>query len=79
MHLNKEQKKFVKETIDYFFQIPKDEIKIRSIILSYLEEFSNEELLEYSNRLNEMRVVSYKDWIKNMVKNGELSIDDLID
>ena len=60
MSLNYQQKKFIKETINYFFGIPKDEVKIRSLILMYLEEFSDEELIEYSRRLNEMRPLSYE-------------------
>ena len=80
MSLNYQQKKFVKETINYFFGIPKDEVKIRSLILMYLEEFSDEELIEYSRRLNEMRPLSYEMWIKNMIKNGELVtiLEDLV-
>ena len=60
MHLSSRQKQFVMETIDYFFGIPKDEVKIRSLILSYLEEFTDEELEEYSRRLDEMRPLSYE-------------------
>ncbi len=80
MSLSYQQKEFVKETINYFFGIPKDEVKIRSIILMYLEEFTDEELIEYSHRLNEMRPLSYEMWIKNMIKNGELVtiLEDLV-
>ena len=80
MHLSSRQKQFVMETIDYFFGIPKDEVKIRSLILSYLEEFTDEELEEYSRRLDEMRPLSYEIWIKHMIENGELVeiLEDLI-
>ena len=80
MHLSSRQKQFVMETIDYFFGIPKDEVKIRSLILAYLEEFTDEELEEYSRRLDEMRPLSYEIWIKHMIENGELVeiLEDLI-
>jgi len=72
MSLSHQQKEFVKETINYFFGIPKDEVKIRSLILMYLEEFTDEELIEYSRRLDEMRPLAYEIWIKHMIKDGEL-------
>lgn len=80
MSLSYQQKEFVKETINYFFGIPKDEVKIRSLILMYLEEFTDEELIEYSRRLDEMRPLSYEIWIKHMIKDGELVtiLEDLV-
>ena len=67
-----EQKRFIKETIEYFFAIPKDEVKIRSLILQDLDIFTDEELREYSRRLDEMRPIAYEIWIKHMIKDGFL-------
>ena len=62
--LNQVQKNFVKDTIEHYFEETKDAIKIRAIILSFLEEFTDEEITEYSERLNNMRDEAHEYYLK---------------
>ena len=53
--LNSVKKDFLKKTIKYYFEYPKDEIRIRNLILLYIDNFTDEEILAYNDQLDQLR------------------------
>lgn len=65
--LNTVKKEFLKKTIEYYFEYPKDEIRIRNLILLYIDNFTDQEILDYNYKLERLREES----LEILNKKGE--------